>query len=213
MKRALVLALLVLPGCISYCRFGPVLERAGRGNRSAIAEAGELGRPRVPSTAEQLPNLLEAYRAVAPNLSSTSVETRLVAVEALRHLAERAPDVYRNHFAGIFEASLADPFPEIRWRAAWAKGRLQESSPALRAAALDPDDLVAEAACDALGVAHDDLALPSLVRALERAEPVSKAARVALGRMTGREFPDAQGWKGYMDAREAQRTGAAPVGS
>ncbi|MEZ0230564.1 MAG: HEAT repeat domain-containing protein, partial [Planctomycetota bacterium] len=160
-----------------------------------------------------LPSVLEAFQAVAPNLSSTSTETRLVALEALRHLAERAPDIYRNQYPNLFEAPLADSSREVRWRAAWAKGRLLESSPALRAAALDRDELVAEAACEALGAAHDDQALPVLVRALDRAGPVSKAASAALTRATGREFPDAEGWKTYIRSRENQRSGTAPVGS
>src|SRR5206468_3643373 len=121
-------------------------------------------------------SMLEAFRSVAPNLSSTSAETRLVALEALRHLAERAPDIYRNHFAAVFEAPLADPSSEVRWRAAWAKARLRESSPALRAAALDREEIVAEAACEALGAAHDDLASPVLLRALDRSGPVATAA-------------------------------------
>ncbi len=208
-----LLALVTFTGCISYCRFDPVLERARRGDRSAISEAGELGRPRVPSTAEHLPSVLEAVKAVAPNLSSTSVETRLVTLEALRHLAERTGDVYRNHLPGLFESSLADPSPDIRWRAAWAKGRLLESSPALRAAALDADELVAEAACEALGAAHDDRAFPSLLRALDRNGPVAKAATTALTRLTGREFPDADAWRTYIRSRESQRSGVGPIGS
>lgn len=185
MKRALSLVLLLLSGCISYCRFEPTVDKASRGNRSAIAEAGELGRPRVPSTAEHLPSIFDAWNAIAPNLSSTSAETRLVAVEALRHLSERAPDIYRNHFEGQFEASLRDPSPEVRWRAAWAKGRLQESSPALREAALDRDPLVASAACEALGAAHDDQAVANLRRALRRDGEVGDAAAAALERITG----------------------------
>jgi HEAT repeat protein len=211
-RRAL-LALICLSGCINYCRFDAVLARARKGDRAAIAEAGELGRPRIPSTAERLPGILEAFQAVAPNLSSTSAETRLVAVEALRHLSERAKDIYRNDFPTVFESSLSDPSPEIRWRACWAKGRLAESSVGLRTAASDPDDLVAEAACEALAVAHDAEALKGLVAALDRAAPVSSAATLALVRITGRELPDVGAWRAYVAERESRRASIADVGS
>jgi len=211
-RRAFV-ALLCLSGCINYCRFDAVLARARKGDRAAIAEAGELGRPRIPSTAERLPGILEAFQAVAPNLSSTSAETRLVAVEALRHLSERAKDIYRNDFPTVFESSLTDPSAEIRWRACWAKGRLAETSAGLRAAASDPEDLVAEAACEALGASHDAGALSALARALDRAAPVSSAATFALVRITGRELPDADAWRSYVASREAQRASIADVGS
>jgi hypothetical protein len=212
-KKTLALLLLLAPGCISYCRFDPELVKAEHGNRSAIAEAGELGRPRVPSTAERLPSLLEAYGAIMPNLSSTNAATRLVAAEAVRHLSERAPDVYRNHYPGLFEALLADPAPEVRWQAAWAKARLFESSPALRAAASDPDDLVAEEACFALGAAHDDQAFEPLLLALDRSPSVSRAAFFALTRISGRELPDAAAWRTYVRQRENARAATAPVGS
>jgi HEAT repeat protein len=211
--RALLLVLLVLPGCISYCRFEPTLHAAARGDRAAIAEAGDLGRPRVPSTAEHLPPVREAFEAIAPGLSSTNAEMRLVALEALRHLAERAPDVYRNYFPGTFESPLSDPSPEVRWRAAWTHARLLESSDALRRAALDPDDLVAEAACLALGAAHDDEAFTVLLAALARPGPVERAARSALTRITGQNLPDAAAWKAYVEERGKLRGEVAPQGS
>ena len=215
MKRSfrLLPALLVLPGCISYCRFDPTLRAAARGDRAAIAEAGELGRPRVPSTAEHLPSMKEAFEAVAPGLSSTNAGQRLVSLEALRHLAERAPDIYRNNFPGLFESPLSDPSPEVRWRAAWAHARLLESSDALRRAALDTDDLVAEAACLALGAAHDDQAFQVLLAALGRPGPVERAARSALTRISGRDLPDAASWKAYVEERGKLRGEVAPEGS
>lgn len=213
MKRVLLLLLLASSGCISYCRFEPVLGEAASGDRAAIAETGELGRPRIPSTAEHLPSILEGFEAVAANLSSANADTRVVATEALRHLTERAPDVYRNHYPQVFEALLADPSPGVRWRAAWAKARLQESSEALRRAAQDPVDLVAEEACFALGAAHDDQAFSVLIAALDRPGPVAKAALAALARIAGQPLPDAGSWKAYVNERETLRGSIGPVGS
>lgn len=211
MRWVLPLLALALAGCISYCRADPLLARAAKGDRAAIDEAGELGRPRVPSTAEALPSIQKAFEAVAPALSSTNLELRVSALEALRHLSERAPDVYRNHYPGIFELCLKDPSPEVRWRACWALGRIGESSPGLRAAALDAEDEVARAALEALGRALDPEALPALSRGLDR-EGTRQAATATLVRFAGRELESAEAWKKWIAEQERLR-GIAPIGS
>jgi hypothetical protein len=207
LKRAFLLPLgLSLAGCISYCKMEPVLVEAERGDPVAIAETGELGRPRVPSSALPQPILRAGFEALAPSLSSSVAARRINGVEALRHLSERAPDIFRNHFATIFDAALADPESEVRWRAAWALGRLGTTSPGLRAAASDPDDEVAETACLALGQAHDADAAPVLVLALDRGGPVERAAIGGLTRLYGRELDGKAAWKRWVAERLAARS-------
>jgi hypothetical protein len=197
----LLLLAVSLTGCISYCKASPILVRAASGDLEAMDETGNLGRPRLPSTAEALPLIRDGFEALQPGLASPSERTRVEAVEGLRHLSERAVDVFRNHYSTIFEAPLGDPSREVRWRAAWAVGRLGVSSPALRHAAEDPDDGVAAAALEALGRAFDEEGIEALDHGLDRSEPVRRAAMTALGRLAGRSLPDVDACRAFIAAR------------
>lgn len=207
-------------GCISYCQGSPVLVRAAQGDRASMDETGNLGRPRIPSTAERLPLIADAFAALTPGLASPSEATRVAAVEALRHLSERCSDVWRNSYHDVFDGPLADPSREVRWRAAWAMERLGATSPALRTAAEDPDDLVAQRALGAVGRAFDEEALTALERGLGRATAVSDAARGAVEKLAGRALPDAAAARAYLAERRKLRGAStvrpqdtAPVGS
>ena len=220
-KRAtwLLLPALALTGCIWYCKGSPILVKASRGDLDAMEETSNLGRPRIPSTAEPLPLVHDGFEALVPGLLSPSEATRVEAVDGLRHLAEREGDVWRNDYHDVFDAPLADPSREVRWRAAWAYERLASTSPALRTAAEDPDDLVATRALTAVGRAFDGEALGALERGLARSEPVQKAAIGALEKLAGRPLADVAAARAFVaERRKAHERaggeqGTAAIGS
>lgn len=199
---ALALALvLATSGCYSTCDGSELFARAAEGELAAIHELGELGDPRVPSTHARVRAIREAFPVLAPFLEDEDPKVRLVATEALRRLAQRRPDIYRIHGGDLLDRPLTDADPEIRWRAAWALGRVEQTGPALRAAAADPDERVAERAVWALGRARDEEAVPALIESLGRGGRVAAQATRALRRVTGLRFDDPEEWQRW--AREA----------
>lgn len=205
--RLLALTATLVAGC-TYCDGREELERARQGDVAAIQQAGELGDPRIPASASLVdPRIDEAIAAVASHLDSTDPFIRLQALESVRRLAQRARDVYRNRFPSLFDRLLTDPEAAVRWRAAWALGRLERTSPELRAAAADPDPLVAERAVWALGQARDDEAVDALVAALDREEPIAARACAALARVTGQRHPDRAAWQEWGRRFRASRRG------
>ena len=215
MTRSGVAVLLAcfLAGCVSYCQQDDLLAKAATGDKASIDEVGEMGRPMVPSTSVHFPMLRFGFDAIKPNLDSPDRTIRLAAVEALRHLTQRGKEVYREDFPGIFDKPLSDPWREIRWRAAWALGRAGVSSPALRKAADDSDDLVAEAALRALGECFDGDAAPIIVRALDRSPDIRDVGIAALQQIFGKTWTDPGQWKTYVAEREKARAraGIAPA--
>jgi HEAT repeat protein len=204
--RLVVLGLIVaaLPGCISYCDCAPWLSRASQGDPAAINELAELGRPRIPTSAIPLAGIEDAFVAIVPNTQSPDPYVRELAVDALRRLAERAPDVFRDRHVAAFDHALLDPLANVRYRAAWALGRVEITRPPLRTLARDPAPHVAAMACWALGRARDDEALVDLAAALDRGGPVRAAALAALERTTGHGQMSDQAWKAFT-AEEAKR--------
>lgn len=199
MRAALALLLLGLPG-LTACSCDPYAPLAGtrEGDLDALNELGELGDPRVPShSATSNPSIDDAIAAVGSHLDARDRDVRLAALDAVRRLAERARDRYRSRFAGLLDPLLLDPDPEVRWRAAWALGRLDQRVPGLRRAASDPDDRVAERAIWALGTVGDDRAIRDLLGALDRPKPVAERAMWALERCTATRQPDAAAWRAW----------------
>lgn len=228
MSRPLLLATTaaaLLAGC-TYCDGQEELARARTGELEAVQLIGEVGDPRVPSSASLSDvRIDEAIAAIASFLQADDPLLRVQALESVRRLATRARDVYRNKFPDLLDPSLSDPEVEVRWRAAWAMGRIERTSPALRAALADPHPLVAERAAWALGEVRDEEAIDGLLDALEREPRVATQAARALGRITGLRHgaePDAwrawgQQWRarGRMAEQEREgqgdpRGGAAP---
>jgi hypothetical protein len=193
------------PGCISFCDCQPVVARALNGDPASINEIGELGRPGIPSSAKPLPRIDEGFDALRANLQAKDPYVRELTIDALRRLTERAPDFFRNRYATTFDAALVDEVPAIRWRAAWALGRIGFSNEALKRAVADKDDGVAAMACWSIGRARDDSALRELATALDRAPPVKAAALEALGRLTGQKLgEDVVAWKKFCGEEAAR---------
>lgn len=185
----------LLSSCTTFCAGERLLDEARQGDPRAVHEAGEFGDPLVPVCKGTVPVLAKAYEALRPNLAAHDANLRLIAVEALRRLSARSRSLYRDRFAGLLDPLLFDPEPEVRWRAAWALGRLRLSCEALRKAALDPVDRVAERAVWALGEARDERAAPYLLRAIERPSLLAVGAR-SLRRITGLEIgADLEAWQ------------------
>ncbi|MCO5166678.1 MAG: HEAT repeat domain-containing protein [Planctomycetes bacterium] len=205
-RPAAALAALLLAGC-SYCDGKAELEAARAGDLDAVQTLGELGDPRIPSSASLTGiKIGEAIEVVAPFLESTDPLVRLQALEAVRHLATRQRDLYRSRFPTLIDTMLADPEVEIRWRAAWALGRLERTCPALREALKDPHPRVAERAAWAVGQARDEDAVDGLIDALEADPAVARQAARALGRITGlRHGPEPAAWAGWGKQWRARR--------
>jgi HEAT repeat protein len=204
-RFVLLLSLPFLSGCYSFCDGQDMLVRAKAGQYKAIRETGELADPLIPSSKKPPPRLREAYDALLPHLSSDDPFMRLSALESMRRLSTRSPSTFRDYYRDAFDPLLSDDDPQIRWRAAWALGRLRLSSSALRAAALDAEDRVAERAVWALGEARDEDSKPQLLAALDR-PAVQKQAIRALKRVTGLQLgDDPEAWK-----RSAEKAGVAP---
>jgi HEAT repeat protein len=201
-----LLAAALVAGC-GTCDDREELERARQGDVAAIQQTGELGDPRIPASAALVdPRIDEAIAAVASHLDSADPFIRLQALESVRRLAQRARDVYRNRFPTLFDRLLSDPEAEVRWRAAWALGRIERTSPELRGAALDPHPLVAERAVWALGQARDDAAVDVLVTTLDRDDAVAAQAAASLARITGLRHPDVAGWRAWGRQWRARRS-------
>lgn len=196
-----------LTGCISYCDCAPLLEHASSGDPVAINELGELGRPRLPTSAIPLAHIEDAFGAITPSAASPDPYLRVLATDSLRRLAERAPDVFKNRHLSVFDRLLRDPLPEVRYRAAWALGRTEVARPPLRALTRDTDAGVAAMACWSLGRARDDEALVELATALDRGGSVRAAALAALERTTGRTQPSDAAWKAFAP-EESKRLAA-----
>lgn len=212
-------ALLLLCAALAGCACDPyaALEGTRAGDVEAIAELSDLGDPRVPShSAISNPSIDDAIAAVGSHLDARDRDVRLTALDGVRRLAERARDRYRSRFAGLLDPLLLDPDPEVRWRAAWALGRLDQRVPGLRRAASDPDDRVAERAVWALGTVGDDRAIRDLLGALDRSGPVAQRAMWALERCTATRQPDAAAWKAWgkrvLDAQVEPPVPPAPPG-
>lgn len=204
--RRLALLAALLAGC-TYCDGRDELARARTGDLAAVQVIGELGDPRVPSSASLTDARIdEAIAAVASFLHADDPLLRVAAVESVRRLASRARDVYRNKFPTLLDACLADPEVEVRWRAAWALGRAGRTSPELRAALKDPHPRVAERAAWALGEVRDDDAVEGLLEALDREPEVARQAARALGRITGlRHGPEPDAWRAWGQQWRARR--------
>lgn len=197
----------LLGGCAS-CDGQEELARARAGDLPAIQIVGEVGDPRVPASASLTDARIdEAIAAVAPFLDADDPLLRVQALESVRRLGTRARDVYRNHFPTLLDRCLADPEVEVRWRAAWALGRVERTSPELRAALTDPHPRVAERVAWALGEVRDEEAIDGLIGALEREEaPVARQAARALGRITGlRHGAEPEAWRAWGQQWRARR--------
>jgi len=183
-------------GCASFCDGKTMMAQARAGNPRYVHEVGELGNPVIPSAKAAPPSVREAFEILAERVKEPDDFKRLVAVEALRRLTTRMAATYRDHFPGLFDPLLSDTLPQIRWRAAWALGRMKLTSEALRAAAKDSDDRVAERVVWALGRARDNKAQEVLVAALDRDPAIQRQAIAGLKRITGLKLgDDPQAWK------------------
>lgn len=212
MRSSAALVALLLAGC-GACDGYAEVAAARSGDVEAIQLAGELGDPRIPSSSSLVDARIdEAIAAVASSLFVEDPTRRLAALESVRLLGTRARNVYRSRFPTLLDPLLQDPLPEVRWRAAWALGRLERPSPALRAAMRDPDDRVAERAVWATGEARDEEGLPDVVQALQRPALERQAVR-ALRRITGLRLETAEDWRAWAARRPADSPpGDAPVG-
>jgi hypothetical protein len=196
--RTSLLLLALLTGCVSYCDADAELAAARAGDLAAIHELGELGNPRVPSSWAPVPRMDQGFDALIPFLDHEDPFVRLTALEGLRTLSQRARDVQRDRYPDLFDTPLADPEPQLRWRAAWALGRLERSRPGLARALGDPEPRVAERAAWALGQARDEAAVEALIGALDRDEELVLASALqALARITDESHPTPAAWKAW----------------
>lgn len=190
-----------LGGCAS-CSGDESFAAAARGDLRGVHELGELGDPLVPPPqSSSLRKISDALAALKPHLAHENPFHRLVALESVRRLAQRAKSVVRSRYPDLLDPLLRDPDPELRWRAAWTLGRLELTRPELRSATRDPDLRVAERALWALGEARDAEALGELVAALDRPEPLPAAAAAALRRTTGLKLASPEAWKEWSAKR------------
>lgn len=182
-------------GCRS-CNGDEVFAQAAEGQLGAVHEVGEWAAPMVPPPGTYgLRRLDEAFEALRPHLSNPNPFHRLVALEALRRLARRAPGMCATRFPELFDPLLEDPDPELRWRAAWALGRIELSRPGLYQAADDPDPRVAERALWALGQIRkpSEVVISVLLNALRRPALVERAME-SLRARTGVQRTTREAW-------------------
>jgi hypothetical protein len=200
MSRAAAVTLaLLLPlcasGCAGTCDTKLLFEQAKNGKLRAIHEVGELGNPTIPSARSAVPPMTTAFAVLAERTTASDGFERVAVVEALRRLGSRSVATYRIGHRDLFDPLLSDSLPEVRWRTAWALGRMELSSDALRAAMRDPDERVAERAVWAVGRARDKKAEVSLLQSLDREGMVQAQAMHALRRITGLKFDTADAWR------------------
>ena len=192
---------LALSGCAS-CSGSEVFEGAARGELRAVHELGEWGDPLVPPPQTYaLAGVPAALEALRPHLAHANPFHRLVALESFRRLGQRAKGLVRTRFPELADPLLADPDPELRWRAAWTLGRLELTRPGLRVAASDPDLRVAERALWALGEARDPEAVDALLANLERPAPLPARAEASLRRITGLKLSSPAAWQEWAAKR------------
>lgn len=192
---------LLLSGCLGGAGGRARLEAARAGLPRALHEVGELGDPRVPAGRAASPRIDEALDALRPWAAKGGLATRLAAVEGLRRLAERTPGLVRGRYQDLFDRPLEDPAPEVRWRAAWAIGRLGLARPGLLRALNDPSPRVAERAAWATGRAGDPGAVPALIEALGGEPLVAVSAEAALNALTGQRLGrDPAAWRAWVNA-------------
>lgn len=197
-------ALALTSGCYTFDDGTEVFEAAERGDVAAIHALGELGDPRVPSSKRAVRPIREAYPILIMHLDDEDPFRRLAALESIRRLAERRRDQYRLYAKGSLDPLLGDPDPEIRWRAAWALGRIGFPCAGLRAATTDPEPRVAERAVWAIGEARDEEAVPELLAALARPAPVGQRATWALQRATGLTLGTVAEWRQWARDRKIE---------
>jgi hypothetical protein len=176
-----------------------------------MAELAEHGDPRVPSSSTLTdPRLEEAIAALASHLAAGDPHLRLLALEGVRKVSERQRDVYRARFSGLLDPLLTDSDAELRWRAAWALGRLDVRSPALRKATADADPRVAERALWAVGATRDEGAIREMLAGLDREGPVAARAEWALERVAVQEQPDKAAWRAWGEKILGRREEGRP---
>ncbi len=107
---ALCVLLALATGC-SSCDGAGLLAAAKQKKLSAVHELGELGDPRVPSSAGPIPNQALALQTLRPLLASGDRYTQLLALEACRHLGTRARSKVRDRFPDLLDPLLkaSDP--------------------------------------------------------------------------------------------------------
>jgi len=194
----LALGALTLAGCIPICDSTVIVERAKAGDVVAVHELGELGDPVIPSNSSPTPPPLTAFDTLIPYLQDPDPTLRLTALESLRRLAQRFPSKQRDSYASLFDQSLVDSEPEIRWRACWALGRLAHTRKGLGLATRDPEPRVAERACWALGRCEERRGVPYLIEALDREPLVRDAACAALEKITNEGHgQDVAAWRAW----------------
>ena len=211
---ALLSALIAFPltGCAS-CSGDGLFTSAATGELRAVHELGEFGAPLVPPPQTYgLRRLDEAYDALRPHLAHKNPFHRLVALEALRHLAQRSRGMFATRFPDLFDSLLDDPDPELRWRAAWALGRIALGRPGLQRAAQDEDLRVADRAIWALGQVRspDPGVVPLLLASLDR-DPLSARVMDSLRALTGERHETPQAWRAW--AVEVGVPSSKPAGS
>lgn len=209
---SLALSCLALSGCSGFADGRPELARARAGEPRYVHEVSELGDPRVPAGPGQAPGPPEAIEALRPWLSQGGPRQRLSALEGLRRLSARTPGLIRARYPDLFDAALTDEVAEVRWRAAWAIGRLELARPGLVSALRDPDPRVAERAAWAIGRSGDPGAVPLLIEALEREAPVPATAEAALARLTFEHLGrDPAAWRAWLAQGGRAVGGDAPL--
>ena len=208
-RRRLILAcalsaLALAEGCRS-CNGDEVFAAAEAGELRGVHELGEWAAPLVPPPGSYgLRRVDEAFLALQPHLSHENPFHRLVALESLRRLGQRVPGLFATRFPDWIDPLLNDPDPELRWRAAWALGRIGLFRPGLFRAAKDRDLRVAERALWALGAIRSlevDV-IPVLLGGLER-EALAAPAMAALRARTGLAHDTPEAWRRWA-------TGPAP---
>jgi len=152
--------------------------------------------------------------ALRPHLAHENPFHRLVALESLRRLGQRVPGLLATRFPDWIDPFLSDPDPELRWRAAWALGRIGLFRPGLFRATQDSDLRVAERALWALGAIRSlevDV-IPVLLQGLER-EPLAARAMASLRARTGLAHDTVEAWKGWAEGPAPRRASSEDGGA
>lgn len=218
--RFLALSGALVVSCLSGCKSNngdEVFAAAERGELRAVHELGEWAAPLVPPPGSYgLRKVDEAYLALEPHLAHENPFHRLVALEALRRLGQRTPGLFASRFSDWLDPFLEDPDPELRWRAAWALGRVGLFRPGLFKATQDEDLRVADRAIWALGAIRSlevDV-VPVLIQALDR-EALAPRAMASLRARTGLAHDTREEWIRWasLDSKSSESKGSAEAGS